>query len=247
MSRIIVIDDDEAIRLLCLKALDSEHYRVSCTGNPVEALAMLDDEPADLLIVDVLLAPLVLGLPSNKATPHFENGLKVVQAALAKRPTTPVLFMSSHSSLTLLSKGVDGKRWPVLRKPFSPTVLRTEIGIRLEAARDKTAPRRDPRNAPRHSIRCRVDYTGDHEGTGVTQDLSLDGCLLKTDIQVEVGAHLTLQLMLPDRPIAIKVHVSVARWSTATLCGLEFVLIEERGERLLSECLARLGEPNRKA
>jgi CheY-like chemotaxis protein len=45
-SRIIVIDDDEAIRLLCLKALDVGGHRVSCTGNPLEALAMLDDEPA---------------------------------------------------------------------------------------------------------------------------------------------------------------------------------------------------------
>jgi DNA-binding NtrC family response regulator len=65
-SRIIVIDDDEATRLLCLKALEVEGHRVSCTGNPLEALAMLDDEPADLLIVDVLLAPPVLRLRSNK-------------------------------------------------------------------------------------------------------------------------------------------------------------------------------------
>jgi CheY-like chemotaxis protein len=128
-----VIDDDDAIRLLCLKALDADGHRVSCTGNPLEALAMLDDELADLFIVDVLLPPPGLQLRSNKVQPHFDNGMKVVQAALAKRPTTPVLFISSHSSMTLLSKGVDGNRWPVLRKPFSPTVLRTEVGIRLEA------------------------------------------------------------------------------------------------------------------
>src|SRR5687767_13457704 len=113
-SHIIVIDDDEAIRLLCMKALDVDGYRVSCTGNPLEALAMLDDEPADLLIIDVLLAPPVLQLRSNKAGPYFDNGMKVLQAALVKRPTTPVLFISSHSSMTLLSKGVNGNRWPVL-------------------------------------------------------------------------------------------------------------------------------------
>jgi DNA-binding NtrC family response regulator len=55
--RIIVVDDDEAIRLLCLKALETEGCRVSCTGNPIDALALLDDGPADLLIIDVLLAP----------------------------------------------------------------------------------------------------------------------------------------------------------------------------------------------
>jgi len=56
-SRIIVLDDDESMRLFCFKALETEGHQVSCTGNPVEALAMLDHEPVDLLIVDVLLAP----------------------------------------------------------------------------------------------------------------------------------------------------------------------------------------------
>jgi DNA-binding response OmpR family regulator len=238
-SRIIVIDDDEAIRLLCMKALDVDGYRVSCTGNPLEALAMLDDEPADLLIVDVLLAPPVLQLRSNKAGPYFDNGMKVLQAALVKRPTTPVLFISSHSNMTLLSKGVNGNRWPVLRKPFSPTVLRIEVGIRLEAAHEKAAPGRDPRKPPRYPIRCRVDYTGDHDGTGFTKDLSIGGCLLNTDTKVEVDAHLTLQFMLPGDPMPVKIHVAVARWSVPPHCGLDFVLIEEIGERLLSGYLQR--------
>ena len=76
----------------------------------MEALAMLDHEPADLLIVDVLLAPPVLQLRSNKTRPYFDNGMNVLQAALGKRPTTPVLFISSHSSMTLLSRGMNGNR-----------------------------------------------------------------------------------------------------------------------------------------
>lgn len=237
-SRIIVIDDDESMRLLCLKALEAAGHRVSCTGNPVEALAMLDDEPADLVIVDVLLAPPVLQLRSKETAPHFDNGMKVVQAVLAKRPDTPVLFISSHSNLTLLSKGVDGKRWPVLRKPFSSTVLRTEVTMRLEAARER-GHRVDPRKHPRYPIRCRVDYTGDHDGTGFTKDLSMGGCLLNTDTKVDVDAHLTLRVMLPGDPMPVKVHVAVARWSAPAHCGLDFVLIEEIGERLLSEYLKR--------
>ena len=61
----------------------------------------------------------------------------------------PVLFISGHSQMTLLNKGVDGKRWPVLQKPFSPTVLWTEVTIRLEAARDNTGPRLNPRKLDR--------------------------------------------------------------------------------------------------
>lgn len=244
-SRIIVIDDDESVRLLCLNALETDGYRVSCTGNPLEVLAMLDHAPADLLIVDVLLAPPALQFRSHQVASHLDDGMKVVQAALAKRPHTPVLFISSHSEMTLLSKGVDGKRWPVLRKPFSPTVLRTEVGIRLEAARIEIRSGREPRQHPRYPICCHVEYTGDHDGQGIAENLSLGGCLLTTDGSVEADAHLTLQLMLPSDAIPIKIHVAVVRWSAPPKCGLDFLLIEEHGERLLSEYLKRFVEQSR--
>ena len=199
----------------------------------MEALAMLEQEPVDLLIVDVMLAPPMLQLRSKPVERPFENGMRVVQEALAKRPDTPVLFISSHSQMTLLSKGVNGNRWPVLRKPFSPTVT-----IRLDAAREKTAGV-GPQTHPRYPIQCPVHYTGDHEGHGVTKNLSLGGCLLKVATPVEVDAHLTLQLALPNDPVPIKIHVAVARWSAPLICGLDFLLIDEHGERLLLEYLKR--------
>ena len=235
-SRIIVLDDDESMRLFCFKALETEGHQVSCTGNPVEALAMLDHEPVDLLIVDVLLAPPGLQVRTKMIARQDDNGMKVVQQAWAKRPDTPVLFISSHSQMTLLSKGVDGSRWPVLRKPFSPTVLRTEVRVRLDAAREKTVGPPGHR-APRYPIQCRVEYSGDHEGNGMTTNLSIGGCLLEKTTPVEVKANRTLQLVLPDDPGAIKIHVAVARWSALSMCGLDFLLIEEQGERLLSAYL----------
>ena len=41
-SRIIVLDDDESMRLLCLNALEFAGHRVSSTGHPIEALALLE-------------------------------------------------------------------------------------------------------------------------------------------------------------------------------------------------------------
>ena len=242
-SRIIVLDDDESMRLLCLNALEFAGHRVSCTGHPMEALALLEHEPVDLLIVDVVLAPHELQICSKTRARCFENGMTVVQEALAKRPHTPVLFMSSHSQMTLLSKGVDGNRWPILRKPFSPTVLRTEVAVRLEAAREKTAApgmRRDPR----YLRQCPIAYTGDHEGSGITKNLSIGGCLLQTMTPVEVEAHLTVQLSLPDEPTPVKIYVAVVRWSAPPMCGLDFLLIDEVGESRLSAYLKRDVSPS---
>ena len=242
-SRIIVLDDDESMRLLCLNALECAGHRVSCTGNPVEALTLVDHEPVDLLIVDVLLAPDELQVRAKTRARRFENGMTVVQEALAKRPQTPILFMSSHSQLTLRSKGVDGNRWPILRKPFSPTVLRTEVAVRLDAAREKTVAlgmRRDPR----YSHQCPIAYTGDHEGSGITKNLSIGGCLLQTRTPVEVEAHLTVQLTLLDEPTPVKIYVAVVRWSASPMCNLDFLLIDEVGESRLSAYLKRDVSPS---
>jgi hypothetical protein len=55
-----------------------------------------------------------------------------------------------------------------------------------------------------------------------------------------VGAHLTLHLTLLNEATPIKIQVAVTRWGAAPHFGLDFVLIEERGERLLSEYVKRL-------
>lgn len=229
----MVIDDDESMRMLCLKALESEGHRVSCTGNPTEALAMLDHEPVDLLIVDVLLAPPGLQLPSKKAQPHLENGMRVVQAALAKRPHTPVLFISGHSQITLLNKGVDGKRWPVLQKPFSPTVLRTEVTIRLEAARDNTGPGLNPRKLDRYPIRCRVTIQEIMRERGPPKTSHLGVACFRRGGSPDIA---------PDSAQRGDSHQDPCGGDTmggTPHFGLDFVLIEEGGERLLSEYVKR--------
>ncbi|MEP6886878.1 MAG: response regulator [Nitrospirales bacterium] len=238
-ARILVIDDDEAIRLLCRRALETGGYLVSCTGNPEEALALLDEEPVDLLIVDVLLAPLDLQFRSRHSVSRLDNGMQVVQAALAKRRDTPILFISSHSRTILLSKGVDGNRWPVLRKPFSPQVLRTEVAMRLQAAHEKTGLGRDPRKRPRSPFRCPVQYSGDHVGDGMTENLSLGGCLLNTHQVLQINSHLTARLLLPNET-PIQIHIAVTKWGTLPKFGLDFLLIDEEGERKLLEVLKRL-------
>lgn len=236
--RIIVIDDDEAMRMFCLKALEEEHYRVVCTGNAIEGLAWLEREPADLLIIDVLLSASDPHMPMSRGG-QFESGVKVMQAALNKRPDTPILFISSHSTMMLLSKGVDGNRWPVLRKPFSTTVLRTEVAIRLQAARHQSVAPTRPDRKPRHPIHCRVAFTGDHEGEGVTENISISGCLLNTKVAVELGSYLTLRLMLESTPDAVKISVAVVKRTAPEKVGLEFVLIEEHDATRLATYLSR--------
>ncbi|WP_447976715.1 PilZ domain-containing protein [Candidatus Nitrospira bockiana] len=237
---ILVIDDDEAMQVFCLKALTAAGYRTWVTGDALEALAVIEQEPVDLFIVDVLLSQPTLQLRSRLVGSRFDNGMAVVQAALMTQPNLSVLFISAHSRMTLLSKGVDPDRWPVLRKPFGAAVLRTEVAVRLEAAKAQQAGMRVPRLHPRYAVQCLVQFTGDQEGDGQILNLSLGGCLLQTAVPLDPDSHLSLRLDLPQEPEPMLVHVAVTRWGRGGVYGLSFLLLEEQSERRLAAFLARM-------
>jgi len=71
-SRMLVIDDDEASRLLCRTALAPDGHLVFITGSPEQALAILDESPVSLLIVDVLLASAELHFSSTRSASRFQ-------------------------------------------------------------------------------------------------------------------------------------------------------------------------------
>lgn len=234
---ILIIDDDDSMRALCRRSLESQGYRILTTGDPETALDVLAREPVDLLVVDVLLAPSELQFRSQVKQKRIHNGMTFVQEALTHAANVSVLFISSHSSLVLRAKGVDPSRWPVLRKPFSPDRFRQEVEIQLQARQHAGEGRIKPRKHPRYAVRCPVHFTGDHEGEGLTMNLSLGGCLLETDLLLDVKAHLTLTLQLPRRSDSIKVNVAVVRWANPPHFGLDFVLVNDKSQGPLRDYL----------
>ncbi len=55
MSHIIVIDDDCQVRLMLKKMLESEGYRVTVASNGNEGIKSQRDNPADLIITDLIM------------------------------------------------------------------------------------------------------------------------------------------------------------------------------------------------
>jgi DNA-binding response OmpR family regulator len=234
---ILILDDDESMRALCRRSLESQGYRILTTGVPETALDVLAREPVDLLVVDVLLGPPQLQLRSSVQHRRLDNGMAFVQEAVSRASTVSVLFISSHSSLVLRSKGVDPVRWPVLKKPFSPDRFRQEVETQLQARQHAREGKIQPRKHPRYAVRCPVRFTGDHEGAGLTMNLSLGGCLLETDVALDVNAHLTLGIQLPRHSDYIKINVAVVRWARPSHFGLDFVLVSDKSEAPLRDYL----------
>jgi DNA-binding NtrC family response regulator len=112
VGTILVIDDDPNILTMSARVLRKEGYEVLVAADTPEALRVSDHHPStiDLLLTDVIL-------PSG-------NGMAAARAFLAKRPNTPVLYMSGfHADAIQAVQAEGGPNGGFLEKPFLPQVL----------------------------------------------------------------------------------------------------------------------------
>jgi DNA-binding response OmpR family regulator len=98
-GRILVVEDDQDTALFLRHVLESRgQFEVTHTPDPAAALALVVDEPWDLVVAD-------LELPGM-------NGLELIAALRRLVPSLPVLIV------TPLATGVQGIDYPVLIKPL---------------------------------------------------------------------------------------------------------------------------------
>lgn len=78
--RILLVDDDQSMRLALRRALDREGYSVIEAGDGREALKQIDTHPVDLVITDIIM-------------PESE-GIELTFALRKRYPAVPVIAMS---------------------------------------------------------------------------------------------------------------------------------------------------------
>jgi hypothetical protein len=81
-----------------------------------------------------------------------------------------------------------------------------------------------PRCHPRISVEYSASIQSDTgAGTGVLFDLSATGCRLQSNMTVEAGTYLALQVDLPRDRMPLAVDVSIVRWCRDGQFGVEFL------------------------
>lgn len=112
-KRILIVDDDHAVRLLCERVL-REQYTVTSVSSAAQALDALTQQPYDLLLTDIAM-PLM-------------DGLELIERAATLRPQLKVVAMSGFLTAEMEQRL---HRAPlacqVLRKPFTPAALQSSI------------------------------------------------------------------------------------------------------------------------
>ncbi len=120
-ERILVVDDEPTVLQLCAKILASEGYRVREAHGGQEALARLEFERFDLLLVDIRM-PDVDGLTVLQKARQFDPGMVAV---------TITGYGTLENAIEALRAGARG----FLLKPFDQNELLAAVGDALEGKR----------------------------------------------------------------------------------------------------------------
>jgi CheY-like chemotaxis protein len=109
--RVLVVDDDNAVREVTASILTHMGYRVIEAGSGGAALEVLDQNAEiDLMMLDFAMPGM--------------NGAEVAREARARRPHLPILFVTGYADTTALpSSDQEG----VLRKPFREEELAAKL------------------------------------------------------------------------------------------------------------------------
>ena len=130
-SRILVVDDDAAIRTVVGEALRREGYVVQTVATLAALRDALERFMPDLLVTDVVL-------PDG-------DGLDVVPSILAARPDLPIIILSAQNTLSTAVRATEQGAFDYLPKPFDLDVLAQAVrsGLGRSGAVAATPPSDD--------------------------------------------------------------------------------------------------------
>jgi PAS domain S-box-containing protein len=117
---VLVVEDEEGVRLLALTVLREKGYKVleACDGREALEVCSRHTGKIDLVLSDAVM-------------PNMGGG-ELARRLKETRPDSKVLFMSGFTDSALVRHGVAGGEIECLLKPFAPAVLAKAVRIILD-------------------------------------------------------------------------------------------------------------------
>ena len=117
-AKILVVDDEEIILLSCERVLSDEGYEVLTRQRPEDALALLAEEPFDLILVD-------LKMPGM-------DGLEFLRSVKRDHPSLSVIMITGFSTVESAVEAMKAGAVDYLPKPFTPDQLTVVVKKALD-------------------------------------------------------------------------------------------------------------------
>ena len=121
----LLVEDDDGVRVVVRKTLESGGYCVVEAGSAAEAARLAQDYngPIDFLITDLIM-------PET-------SGRDLAQTVAALRPGVRVLYMSGYSDSAVLRQGMLSPDMEFIAKPFTQEMLLDKVRRILDAPESK--------------------------------------------------------------------------------------------------------------
>ena len=118
VSRVLVVDDMEAMRLALVKCLHMSGYEVIAVSSGGEALELLRTQRFDLLLTDQTMPGL--------------SGLELLAELRARHLAMPFVLITAHDAPGLRQRAVESGAAAYLAKPFRGTALLKAVRAAIE-------------------------------------------------------------------------------------------------------------------
>ena len=172
-GRVLIVDDDRISRTLLARGVEHAGHLVRTAENGRDALALLGEEPHDLVLLDIVMPELdgVSVLEQIKSDPHLQH--------------IPVIMISAVDETDSVVRCIEMGAEDYLPKPFDPVLLRARINAGLARKRLHDIEQERVRSVfsrfvPEHVVEDVLERTDDDLRLGGSREV---GTVMFTDIR----------------------------------------------------------------
>ncbi|MDH5675304.1 MAG: sigma-54 dependent transcriptional regulator [Myxococcales bacterium] len=175
MSKVLVVDDEDSIRLVLETLLAKHGYEVALASDGKQALGMLERFGPDFVLADVRMPGI--------------GGIELCKLIGARNAGTTVIVMSAYGSLEQALEAIKSGAYDYISKPFKQdevlltlakaeerlALQRENRALRAAARRDRSGPLLMGKSGPIERVRQLIDKVAEYRTTVLIQGESGTG------------------------------------------------------------------------
>ena len=116
--RVLVVDDDDAVRLTLGGIIEEEGFEVRCAEDGYRAIALAKSQPFALVFMDIRMPGM--------------NGVEAFKEIRRLNPESTVVMMTAFAPEELVAEAQAQGAYAVVDKPFDPEHLVSLLGLLIQ-------------------------------------------------------------------------------------------------------------------